>query len=237
MLCSIFHSKSSEKINSNSNINNKPSIPAITTEDFVGFNPTLPDAIPVPLNSTTKVNVVEWRSPLEFYVQLKSMDGKCDEMMHQIQKFYRKRASIQSNVPIGSLVLVRHRGDNVIKRAKVIDYNEQRDKYRVQFIDYGNKALCQLSDMYEMERSFTQLPAMAICCTFGNVILQKSVLDVAEKMHPHIESNNEFECTVVANVHDKLTIELIGNGINLKDLLIRDQFLTNLPKGKAKSDK
>ncbi|XP_055320902.1 maternal protein tudor isoform X2 [Sitodiplosis mosellana] len=223
--------KSPEKINNNNNNNhNKPSIPTITTEDFVGFNPTLPDSIPIPLNSITKVNVVEWHSPLEFYVQLKSMDSKCDDMMYQIQKYYRKRAPIQHKVAVGSLVLVRHKADNVIKRAKVIEYNEQRDKYRVQFIDYGAKVVCQLSNMYELEKSFIKLPAMAICCTFGNVILNKPVLEVHEKVHPYIDGIDEFECTVVANVHDKLTIELIANGINLKDLLMRDQFLTNLPK-------
>lgn len=180
------------------------------------------------------MTIVEWRSPLEFYVQLKSMDSKCDEMMFQIQKFYRKRSTIQSKVPIGSLVMVRHRADSVIKRAKIIDYNDKLDKYRVQFIDYGSKALCLSSEMYEFEKSFIQLPAMAIYCTFGDVILNKSVLEIDEKVHSLIKGIEEFECTVVGNVNGKLIIDLIANGNNLKDILLREQFLTNLPKGKQR---
>lgn len=210
-------------------------VQAVTTEDFVGLHPTLPDAIPVPLNSTTKVNIVEWISPMEFYVQLKSMNSKCDDMMFRIQKFYRKRTPIQTKVPIGSLVLVRHKmDDNVIKRAKVVDYNAQREKYRVKFIDFGHKGICQLTDMYELEKSFIQLPEMAICCTFGDMILNKSAAEIQEKLQPFFNDDaDEFECNVVDNVNDKLTIELIARGINLKELLIREELLINLPKGKA----
>lgn len=171
---------------------------------------------------------------MEFYVQLKSMNSKCDDMMFRIQKYYRKRAPIQNKVPIGSLVLVRHKmDDDVIKRAKVVDYNAQRDKYRVKFIDFGHKGICQLTDMYELERSFIQLPAMAICCTFGDMILNKSAAEIQEKVQPYFDGVDEFECTVVENLHDKLTIELIAKGTNLNELLIREQLLINLPKGKT----
>ncbi|XP_031616520.1 maternal protein tudor isoform X2 [Contarinia nasturtii] len=221
--------KTPDKINTNNN--KRP--PMITTEDFVGFNAVLPDAIPVPLNSSTKVNIVDWRSPLEFYVQLKSMDNRCDDMMNQIQRYYKKRATIQTKVPIGALVLVRHKADDIIKRAKVLEYNEPRDKYRVQFIDYGSKCICQTSDMYEIEKSFTILPAMAMRCTFGNVTLNKSILEIHDKVHRHIETSNEIECTVIAQEQNIHTVDLIVKrsadlAVNLKNTLIQEKYISNL---------
>lgn len=178
------------------------------------------------------MNLVDWRSPLEFYVQLKSTDAKFDEMMYQIQKYYRKRATVQKKVPIDSLVMVRHKADSVIKRARIVDYNEPRDKYRVQFIDYGAKALCQSTDMFEMEKSFIRLPVLAIRCTLGDVILNKSVLEVHNKVHNIINNVEDIECTFVGKDHEKNTVDMIVNGKNLKNTLIQDKLLTNLPKGK-----
>lgn len=213
---------------------NKPKFIPITTEDFVGFNPTIPDAIPFPLNSSSKMNFVYWNSPFEFFMQLKSMESKCEEMMHQIQQYYRKRAAIQQKVSIGSLVIVRHKEDRVIKRARVIDYNQARDKYRVQFIDYGNKAVCGLSDMHEMEKSFTRLPAMAICCSLEPTVLNKSSMEIQEKVLPILENAVNIECKMIQQDPEKGTVEVHVDGTNLKDLLIRDMLLINLPKGKEK---
>lgn len=210
---------------------NKPTFLPITSEDFVGFNPTIPDAIPFPLNSSTKMNFVYWNSPFEFFMQLKSMEGKCEEMMHQIQQYYRKRTAIQQKVPVGSLVIVRHKDDRVIKRARVIDYNQQRDKYRVQFIDYGNKAVCSLTDMYEMEKSFTKLPAMAMCCTFESTILNKSLIDIQERVRSFFDFTVNVECKMIQQDQDKNVVEVHVNGTNLRDLLIRENYLINLPKG------
>lgn len=223
-----FNSKGTEKVA------NKPSVAPITSEDFVGFNPILPDAIPVPLNSTTKMVFVLWQSPFEFYMQLKSMESKCDEMMRQIQQYYRKRAPIQQQkVPIGGLVLVRHRDDKVIKRARIIDYNEARDKYRVQFIDFGGKAICQLSDMFELEKSFTRLPALAICCTIEpSAILGKTSDAVHDKVSPFFDAAANVECKMILTESHQNTVEVHVNGANLRELLIRDNLLIHLPKGK-----
>lgn len=209
----------------------------ITTEDFVGFNVILPDAIPIPLKSNIKVNIVDWRSPFEFYVQLKSMESKCDEMMKQIQRYYKNRATIQTKVPVGALILVRHKVDDVIKRGKVIEYNEQRDKYRMQCIDFGVKCICQTSDMYEMEKSFTLLPAMAMRCTFGkNYILNKTIRDIHDKVYRLIENANEIECEVTDQEQNNHTVHLIVKGkdgdVSLCNRLIDEKFLTTLSSGK-----
>lgn len=161
------------------------------------------------------------------------MDAKCDEMMHQLQKYYRRRASVQQKVPIGSLVLVRHRHDQVIKRAKIIDYNEERQKYRVKFIDYGYRDICQQNDIFEMEKSFTLLPAMASCCTFENVILNKTEQEIEEQISKLLSNNNpNVECKFVRKVDDKAIVDLSVNGVNVRDLMIQEKSLINLPKGK-----
>lgn len=211
-----------DKINNN-NSSNKSSI--ITSEEFVGFNAILPDTIPVPLNSSAKVMLVYWKSPFEFHVQLKSMDDKCIEMMQQIQTYYKKRAPIQKKIPIDSLVLARFKEDRMIKRAKVIDYNASKDKYRVQFIDFGATAVCQLADMYEMEKSFTRLPAMAINCTFQGVDMKKSAAEVNEKVDQLIGSGDNIECRFIDKDGDTFVVDMMIGGTNLKELLIREQFL------------
>lgn len=159
------------------------------------------------------------------------METKCDEMMFQLQQYYRKRAHFSQKVPIGALVLVRHRRDQIIKRAKIIDYNEARQKYRVWFIDYGQRDICQQDDIFEMERSFTRLPAMAICCTLDGILLKKPEQEIQNQVFAILGTGPDVECQFNRRIQNKIVVEMNVNGHSIKDTMIRDNLLINLPKG------
>lgn len=159
------------------------------------------------------------------------METKCDDMMFQLQQYYRKRAHVSQKVPIGALVLVRHHVDQVVKRARIIDYNEARQKYRVLFIDYGQRVICQQHDIFEMERSFTRLPAMAICCTLDDIILKKPEQEIQNQVFAILGTGPDVECQFNRRIQNKTVVEMNVNGCNIKDTMIRDNLLINLPKG------
>lgn len=152
--------------------------------------------------------------------------------MYQIQKFYKNRAPIQQKIPIGSMVIVRHRDDQQYKRANVIDYNESRNKYKVQLIDFGIKVICQSTELFEMEKSFTKLPATAVCCKLGDhLILNKSVDDIQVQVIKYLTKIEEVDCTVLSKDDEKITVDVSINGNSLTDMLIQDKSLSKLTKG------
>lgn len=215
-------------------VTNIPSVDATQTQaQIFGINFPI-ESLSVPTNSVSHVNLVTWTSPFEFYVHLKSMEIELDEMMGKIQKFYRSRKPIKSKPPIGAFVIARKSADNDMKRAKIIDYNEHKEKYRVQFIDYGTKSTCSLCDLFEIEHSFTLLPAIAIKCSLKNVVLNKSVTEIMNKIHLYIGKGDEkIECHFddAKSAEGKVFPKTIVNGRDLSDSMIQDGFLNRLPKG------
>lgn len=197
----------------------------------VELNPILPKPMQITFESPTKVRVIEWISPMEFYVQLESMEADFHKMMSDIQKNQNENKTIREKVPINSLVLVyEHKDKNLIKRAKVIGYSEKCDSYRVQFIDFGTKYVCKLLNMYELNKQFTVLPPLAICCTFDKVILNKSIPEIREKVRLLINSTPCI-CTFLASEDDLFIVDIDIDRddfiINVKNLLICDEFITN----------
>lgn len=207
----------------------------IVSSEFVGFNPKLPETL-IPLNSVTKVNIVSWESPFKFHVQLKSLETECDSMVQQLQRFYQGRTPVQKKPPIDSFVVIRHKGDQTFQRGKVMDYNENRNKYKVKSIDFGDICIYQQTDIFELEKSFISLAPLAICCTFENVILNKSLAEIKQKIEPYVkEKNNYTECEFVATNNEKTAVEILFKGESFKDTMIRDQLIMRLPGGEQKS--
>lgn len=202
--------------------------------EFVGFNPTLPDPL-IPSGAATKVQIVSWDSPFKFNVQLKSVEESCDEMMHQLQQFYNRNASaVTKKLAVGSFVVARHKSDQTFKRGKIVDYNAARNKYKIQSIDYGGTAVYQPGEIFELEKSFIRLAPLAICCTLKDILLQKSPLEIQQKIDSYFSDKNagvECECEFGTLKNDQAVVEITINGENLKELMIRDQLIVNLPKG------
>lgn len=197
---------------------------------LVGFNPVLPEQFPIPKNSTVRVRITSWESPMNFHIQLRSFESDCEEMIQQMQQFYKNRGPVQQRPSIGSLVVVQHKNNHEFQRGKVIDYNEARNKYKVKTIDFGDVCICQQTDLFEMEQSFIRLPPMAICCSMGRVIMTKSKKEILERVESHTTESNQIECEF-GNTDDEIKqADILIKGESLKELLIKTQLIVSIPK-------
>lgn len=201
---------------------------------LVGLNPVLPDQL-IPANSTARVCITSWESPFKFYIQLRSLEADCAEMLIQLEKFYRNRSPVQQRPPIGSLVVFYNKKDQNFQRGQIVDYNEARNKYKVRSIDFGNMAIYQQTDLYEFEQSFVRMFPIAICCTFGNVIMNKPKQEIVEKIESYDQirqanQSNQIECEFGCTKDGKTQVEILIDGKSLRELLVEDQQIVNLPK-------
>lgn len=151
-------------------------------------------------------------------------------MMCRIQIFYKKRSPIKQKPSVGAFVIVRNKVGEYL-RAKITDYSSEREKFRVQMIDYGYKAICQLNDIFELEKSIIELSAMAIPCSFDGVILQRSTKEIHQTVEPYVQSEIPIACEFIDTINGKTFVEMKINNSNLKEQMIRDGLLTTLPKG------
>lgn len=181
----------------------------------------------------TRVTVLLWISPHEFYVQLKSCESDCDEMMNKIQLFYKDRKSTKNRPNIGDIVIVRHRKDNSFKRAKILNFNSVLDKYRVQFIDFGTKSTCQFDDIYDLEKSFIRLSPMAIWCSLQHVVKNVTREEIEMKIDQYINEKQNIQCVFLSTVGDITFVELNIEGRDFKQALIDDGLMSLLPPGKS----
>lgn len=199
----------------------------VVSEEFVGFNPKLPETL-IPLKTTANVIIRRWNSPFEFYVVLKSLESKFEDMLERIQQFYRKRSPVKKKPSVGAFVIASKEG--CFQRGKIIDYSPEREKFRIQNIDYGNKFVCVLNDIFELEKSFIELSAMAIHCSFDGIILQRSIKEIQKKTEPYVQMES-IACEFIDTINGKTFVEMKINNSNLKELMIRDDLLITLPKG------
>lgn len=215
-----------------SNRKSETSFTPIETEEFVPFATQLPDPL-IPLGSRSQVIVVLWISPHEFYIHLKSHEAEFDEMMKQIQVFYQNRKSTNTRPTIGDTVIVHQANENVFKRARIIDYNASLDKYRVQSLDYGDKAICQLSDIYDVEKSFVRLPSLAVWCSLQNVVVNYSRVEIQEKIDKYIDPTRNIKCDFLSTIGNITYVEMLIDGVSFRDSLIADSTISLLPIGEC----
>lgn len=175
--------------------------------------------------------MVTWLTPHLFYVQMKSFEEECDAMMKCLQPFYQKRPAITQQVPIGAIVVVRQKSDSTFKRAKILDYNADLKKYRVQSIDYGNKFLCVQGELFALEKSFTKLPPLAITCSLINVFRNNSREEIAKVIDRYLDEGKPMSCEFIEMKDDVTFVKFTIGGMDLKSQMINDGHLTEIPTG------
>lgn len=178
--------------------------------------------------------MVTWLTPHLFYVQMKSFEEECDAMMKRLQTFYQKRPAITQQVPIGSIVVVRQKSDGTFKRAKIVDYNPQLLKYRAQSIDYGNKVVCAQNELFELEKSFTKLPPLAISCSLIDVIRNTSREEILKLIDRYVGPTKSMSCEFVQRQDDVTLVKFSIDGVDLKAKMIEDGQLSEIPTGECK---
>lgn len=153
-----------------------------------------------------------------------------DDMMNQMQRFYKSQNAVKSKPCIGALVIVLHQSDQVFKRGKITEYSEIHNKYKVHLIDFGCRAISRLTDIYEVEKSFAQLAPLAIHCTFDNILLNSSTEIIKNSIDSYI-NGKAISADFVRPMSGRTVVCVNVNTTSLQELMIHDKLLTEIPKG------
>lgn len=194
------------------------------------FTTILPDPL-VPLNARSQIVIVLWVSPHEFYVHLRAHAVPFDEMMKQMQLFYKGRASTQTRPNIDNIVIVNDRKEGTFKRCRILDFNSQLNKYRVKSLDYGNKIICEFSDIFDVEKSFTRLPSLAIWCSLQHIVCNYTAAEILERIEKYIEPTRKIQCEFLVTIDEITYVELEVDKTSLKESLAADSIISLLPAG------
>jgi hypothetical protein len=188
----------------------------------------------VKLNSKTTVIVSEWYSPHEFYVQLKDNVHEFEDMMRRIQSVYKITTTSPDLPAVGSNVIAKFSRDQLLYRATLVDYNPTLRKYKVQFVDFGNKSIVNANDVFPVAKEFFKMPMMAIKCSLNRIISCLDWSDLKNNLDKYLNhKDNNVECEFLNIENDGVGIAnvKIGNK-DLKSRLIDDKYVLDLPEGK-----
>lgn len=202
-------------------------------EDFVGYEFAFAEQV-IPMNTKVEVKLVLWISPEEFYVRMKDEEDKFEEMMKQVQKFYKGRPAVGDVPPVGSAVVARYQKHNTLYRARVIKYNEVLAKFKVELLDNGNKVIVSNPELWKVDRRFTKLPKMAIQCSLANIKLNCDAKELLNKIDNYV-SGEPIECVFLDKGEDsKYVCDVDVQGADLKMALLKDNLIAQILTGKIK---
>lgn len=222
-----FNTQSAEKANSSHDNSFKSSTASVDmSEDFVGYDFAFAEQV-VPMNTKVEVKLVLWISPEEFYVRMKDEEDKFEEMMKQLQKFYKGRPAVSEVPPVGAAVVARYQKHNTLYRARVMKYNEVLAKFRVELLDSGNKVIVSNPELWKVDRRFTKLPKMAIQCSLANIKLNCDAKELQNKIDKYV-SGEPIECVFLDKGEDKYLCDVDVQGTDLKMALLKDNLIAQI---------
>lgn len=184
------------------------------------------------MNKVQEVKMSWFFSPLEFYVTTANSDADLDYtiQMKNIHHFYKNATPMAKKAAIGSLVIAKFSKNNQLHRARITDFNDKKNQYTAQLIDVGAMTIVDASDVYEMDKIFATLECQAIKCSFSGVALRAStgvMQDTVEKLM----DNKTLVCKFIQQKDDTFYVDIVVGGVNVKDALIRAEYLSILSEG------
>ncbi|XP_055543913.1 maternal protein tudor [Wyeomyia smithii] len=196
-------------------------------DDNVPYTFELSEQI-VPMNMKVAIKLTWWVSPEEFYVILKEDDNKYDEMMKQIQKFYKNKSPVDDVPPVGSTVVVRYQKHNAFYRAQVLKHNEVLGKFKVELVDCGNKTIVTGADLWKLNKRFATLPKMALRCTLTNIKMNCDVKELQNKIDKYVTNERSIECVFLERSEQRLICDVEADGVDLKLALLKDNLIAQI---------
>ncbi|XP_059610056.1 maternal protein tudor isoform X2 [Phlebotomus argentipes] len=172
-----------------------------------------------------------WMDPEEFYVQLTAQRDEYEAMMREIQEEYvGKRPIGSTRYENGWCVIARHSRDEVLYRAKVYDYNRKLNKYKVLFVDRGNRGVVTPDLMWPIMERFMKLPSMAIRCSLANnVPLNFEQQDISPQISNYVNDTMKITCKFNELVNGVHLVSVNAKRGDLLNALVADG-LVKMPK-------
>lgn len=143
-------------------------------------------------------------------------------MMHQIPELYKGVKPFAGSVLVGSTVLARYPADGVLYRATVVSV-QPFSKFIVRYVDFGNKQLVDVRDIWQLDRSLLELPKMAILCSLIGV----SPKDGEWKSDSEIDlcfNAPRYQCVFQECADEVYRVSLWNNGVSVADTLVEKQL-------------
>ncbi|CAH1390481.1 unnamed protein product [Nezara viridula] len=122
----------------------------------------------IKISSGSKVQISAYHSPSAIYVQSCDPANKtiCSEILQDVAS-YTKGQPLKRNPLLGEFLACRYIEDGYYYRAQV--FQKEGDKYKVNFVDYGNTELVSLSDMKQLPDHLKRVPCCAVKVGLKNV--------------------------------------------------------------------
>ncbi|XP_055385301.1 maternal protein tudor isoform X2 [Condylostylus longicornis] len=202
-----------------------------STEEFLPFNFELKSA-DIPIPSIQEVVICWWISPHQFFTHDSKMTSRFEKMMRKMQTFYKNRSAIQNKqIEVGSIVIAKYKQDNVLYRAKVLACNPQMKKYKVEFIDFGNRSIVEENDMWQMEKRFAQVPVMANLCSFENIVSNYENQKIIDFIAKYLKQGITLNCQYMKKENNTYFVNINLKDDSLKHILIKEGMVSELKEG------
>nr|XP_033791473.1 tudor domain-containing protein 15 [Geotrypetes seraphini]XP_033791474.1 tudor domain-containing protein 15 [Geotrypetes seraphini] len=119
-------------------------------------------------NSKRKAFISHVNSPFCFYVQLAEDEDLIIQLADELNKITVSAVQNYSELSTGDIVLAEYAHDLALYRAVIKDVKSV-NSFDVEFIDYGNSAVVNNSQIYELQRKFLTIPRFAVPCLLNGV--------------------------------------------------------------------
>ncbi|NXT08187.1 TDR15 protein, partial [Prunella fulvescens] len=141
-------------------------------------------------------------SPADFSCQLQSKLPELNNLMGQIQTYYKDHTSPYKTGQVACVV--KHPKDGKWYRATVVQ-EVSTNEVDVVFVDYGYQERVSLKDVQGILPDFLTLESQAFRCALKNVVLQTDSINWSEEVHRQFEdfissSRGPLICTIYALV-------------------------------------
>lgn len=121
--------------------------------------------------------------------------------------------------------------DNLPYRAKVVNFNANLKKYKVEFVDYGNTSIVTLEHIWMVEKRFMLLPRNAIHCSLVRIVSNGDNNLIQRGVDKYIKKDKILTCEFVRVDEEsgRYFVKIESDRIDLKHGLMADSLVSDLP--------
>ncbi|XP_043859349.1 tudor domain-containing protein 6 [Dromiciops gliroides] len=175
-------------------------------QNYLEIKPGSPCKGQLEVGSTVEVKVSYVESPGYFWCQLTRNLQGLRTLMGKIQEFCKNSATLYQG--ISPACLAKRTINGKWSRALIISGTPSADHAKVIFVDYGNKEIVSMKNIYSINDEFLKLKAQAFRCSLYNLIQpagqnpfvwdERAIRAFKEFVDNAWEDNLELKCTIFA---------------------------------------